>query len=535
MSFVNDFKKKYSKYSKKLKKAAILFFLLIISIILFFWVINPIINLNSIFFFKDEKFNITPETTEKNNHKVDDIVYDDIVNEYCDSKKYLPQIEKIANFKIKNEREKAKQQSLENKTNFDDEWKVILSSYDVKNDKELIEKIKNDIKKTYFYDDFFNKKDGGFLNLDFFSKIYNEEALPYHIKEIFINVKDINNENVKLTYDEANKICNVINVLATDSFETASYLFNENNNLKQKNADRIVDVFSEDIEKNVKIATFLFDYKQNEKEKKKFVLSFDENYKYYFCKPLEEYIEKIVKYGFHQISIDEILLLKKREINDDYRNVIFNYLFSNNVNIITSKKLNDNYSSFCYNYLFKEFVLHSKENPILVVRGNRGLHFITVVKCPTNDMNYMRYFTPYMLNEKKYPTNENEEKIKTYIKNSVIDDNKIMLNKSNEIKKLIKKCCHFLKYYRLNKNDLENRKSLAKRLKIKIPEKYGERYITKIDDNNFLYYEKNDLVDKKCEILKNEFKNYYFDLAKKIKNKTKFRKDFLDLKNRGIL
>ena len=526
MLIVNIIKKKYKK--------TLVVVLLLIALV--FWVIAPILNLNDLFSFKEEVINKNFLVDfQENNKNCDGFDKTKVVGDYSIFKKYSSQIEKMVNFRIKSEKEKAKKQSLENKTNFDDEWKVILASYDVKNDKELFEKIKNEIKKNYFYDELFanrdvvnENKDGRNNNfLNFFADVYNKNAFPHHIKEIFVGVKDINSENVKITKEEADNICNVVSMLIDDpySFENASYLFNDDNNLKLRKADRVVDVFSKDIDENVKVATMLLGCYNNDDYKSNFIG--EETSSFSFGK----YIKKIAECGcFNKICVEDILLLKKCDDDDHCRNLIFNRLFGmNNANVITSMRkkycLFRYNSAFKYNSALKENILYSENDPVLVICGKKGLHFVKVVKNPYPINNECRYFTPYIPNDNDYPKNNNNQgknkKVKTYVWNDVDDDVKTMRNRSNEVRKSMRNCCYYLDFYKVAKND--------KNVNLKKDELKFE--------GDVLFFRIDSLKEKKCEILKNEFKNYYFDLIKKIKNNSSFDKEEFDklLKKKRML
>lgn len=500
---------------KKKPKKTLIVVLLLIALI--FWAITPILNLNDLFSFKKEVINknFLVDFQENNNKKCNEFDKTKVIGDYSIFKKYSSQIEKMVNFKIKSEKEKAKKQSLENKTNFDDEWEVILSSHNVKNDKELFEKFKNEIKKNYFYDELFanrdvvnENKDGRNNNfLNFFADVYNKNAFPHHIKEIFVSVKDINSENVKITKEESDNICNVVSMLIDDpcSFENASYLFNDDNNLKLKKADRVVDVFSKDIDENVKVATILLGCYNNDDYKSNFIGE-EETSGF----PLERYVKKIAECGcFNKICVEDILLLKKCDDDDYCRNVIFNRLFGmNNANVITSAR--KKYRSFKYNSAFKKNILYSKNSPVLVIRGKRGLHFVMVVKNPYPINDECRYFTPYIPNDNDYPKyngnqGKNKKRVKTYVWNNVDDDIKTMRNKSNEVRKLMRDCCYYLDFYKVSGNNKDNLKE-------------GELKF----EGDVLFFRVDLLKEKRCEILKNEFKNYYFDLVKKIKNGSSF-------------
>lgn len=497
---------------KKKPKKTLIVALLLIALI--FWAVTPILNLNALFSFKKEVINKNFLVDFQEINKNNGFDKTKVIGDYSIFKKYSSQIEKMVNFKIKSEKEKAKKQSLENKTNFDDEWKVILSSHDVKNDKELFEKIKNEIKKNYFYDELFanrdvvnENKDGRNNNfLNFFADVYNKNALPHHIKEIFVSVRDINSENVKITKEESDNICNVVSMLVDDpcSFENASYLFNDDNNLKLKKADRVVDIFSKDIDENVKVATILLGCYNDDDYKSNFIGEETSSF------PFGKYVKKIAECGcFNKICVEDILLLRKCD-DDHCRNVIFNRLFGmDNANVITARK---NYRSFKYNSAFKKNILYSKNSPVLVIRGKKGLHFVIVVKNPYPINDKCRYFTPYIPNDIDYPKyNNNQAKnkkniAKTYVWNNVDDDIKTMRNKSNEVRKLMRDCCYYLDFYKVAENNKD----------VKLKE--GELKF----EGDVLFFRVDLLKEKEREILKNEFKNYYFDLIKKIKNGNSF-------------
>ncbi|MBP5301400.1 MAG: hypothetical protein J6Y70_00710 [Bacilli bacterium] len=479
-------------------------------VFLTFLAIEPLINLQKTFAFKNNVYNLShdnthvPKDTEEEKNKK-------IIDKYCE--KYADQINKLANYKIKIEKETAKQQSLENKTNFDDEWATILSSYNVKNDHELKEEIKNRLKISYFYDDFYKAKHNSFL------KNYISDLTPFHIKEIFINIKEMGgNGEARISDEESIKIANVIEMLSEGKdFEIVSALFNEDQTLKQNNSNRIVDILSNDIDDNVKVSIFLFISFFNSdltEETKKIA-------KNIFFKKNKNYAEKFLNFGIGKIYIQDALLLSNKkstiveseygfaENNDDIngmhpRDIIFNHFFmTNNVNLVcaNSEKIY-NYPGFRAISLFNlNYTLcDSKKNPILIICGKHGLHFITInanpFLCKTN------YFTVQMPSKNNKKTN-----IETYITSDNLDI-QIMKNKSNELKNHIEQYCQ--QYIDPKKmfsvlSDINNKKDYSLILK-------------KIKNGDF---EKG-----KEEILKNNFKNYYFSFIDKQKNLDKFRKYF---------
>ena len=143
----------------------------------------------------------------------------------------LAEIKQKAKSDVKQEKQNAR-----DKGNYDTEWKNILDSYDVENEKELTEyfiyKHEKDEISKYFLNNNIETLRKEFIGVDqtgapVESKV--DTALPYHIRHILVktdaSASDFVNSTISAT--EANKLYNVISKLKDGKLSFAQIAYDE--------------------------------------------------------------------------------------------------------------------------------------------------------------------------------------------------------------------------------------------------------------------------------------------------------------------